>query len=60
MRWYLSTASAWPGSAVVIESNVTQFVLKNAKVVDRALARRTDGCLSRSPRPRRRAVSAAT
>jgi trigger factor len=38
MRWYLSDRQRMAEvEAVVIESNVTQFVLKNAKVVDRAL-----------------------
>jgi trigger factor len=38
MRWYLSDRQRMAEvEAVVIESNVTQFVLKTAKVVDRAL-----------------------
>jgi trigger factor len=38
MRWYLSDRQRMAEvEAVVIESNVTQFVLKTAKIVDRAL-----------------------
>jgi len=38
MRWYLSDRQRMAEvEAVVIESNVTQFVLKNANVVDRTL-----------------------